>query len=733
MSNAKLDTHHMFDRAGIVALVVYMGLAFLFFARGLAGHLCDYHVGKLVGDPGQGIWFLAWLPHALAAGHNPVFTDAVWAPHGINLAWTTWLPLEALIAWPLTATLGPVASYNVLALLSLPLAAWSAFVLCRYLSDSWFAALIGGYLFGFSGYMNYYLWTGDLNLIAVFPVPLIVYVTVRAMRGELSHRALAVSLTALLVAIFLFFTELFATTTMVAGIALILALLVLPNSDRARLRGLLLPIVASYVVALLILSPYLYYIFLGPLPKGPVWPPSLYAADLLFFFLPSSSSMLGRLPFLKHVIDELPNAAYVGYTYVGPVMLGVVAAFGWRNWHAVSARLLVWMLFIVTLLSLGSRLTVAGRGLFPLPGALLNILPLLGDAIAARFTMYLALILALVMALWLSGSSASCYTKCAVSAFAILFLLPNPSRAYWDTPADVPTFFVNGGCRHYLKPGRISVVIPYGWTGNSMLWQAKAGMYFRMAGGYTGAPPAEFERWPAMVALFNGTYLPDPELQLKAFLAAHHVTAVLVDARARDSSDRRQREEYRTVLGALGPAPLEKGGVLIYRFTPDSLAPWRGLNPLDLERRVDEQRFAALLDAVERYLRAGGAPARLNPARLEKMKLIRDDWVGGPNIRISSGLWARGSGDRTIDVGTFGSRGALAALVAKYRPDALRVETMPIATAEGEGGDEQLEFMVMTFDRDGLGRAAALARVSSNHRSVAGARENAAVPPDDMR
>jgi hypothetical protein len=364
---------------------------------------------------------------------------------------------------------------------------------------------------------------------------------------------------------------------------------------------------------------------------------------------------------------------------------------------------------------------------------LLATLPLLGSALTVRFTLYLALVLALVMTLWLSGSDTNLYAKSIVAALAVIFVLPNQSSGYWNTPVDTPRFFASGAYRRYLTLGEIALVVPYGWTGNSMLWQAQTDMYFRLPGAWTGPPPAEFERWPAMVALFNGNYLPEPELQLKAFLASHQVTAVLVDVRARDSSDPRRREEYRTVLTALGPPAAEDGGMLIYRFTPDSLATWRGLNPLDLERRADAARFAALLGAVERYLHASGEPALLNTAQLEKMGLIRDNWVGGPNIRISNGLWVHTNSDGTFDVGTYGSRGALAALITKYRPDALRVNTIAVATSESAGGETELELMVMTFDRRGLERAAALARADSNLGSIPQARERTGTPTHGAR
>src|SRR5258708_1128806 len=143
-------------------------------------------------------------------------------------------------------------------------------------------------------------------------------------------------------------------------------------------------------------------------------------------------------------------------------------------------------------------------------------------------------------------------------------------------------------------------------------------------------PPADFQRWPAMIALFNGAYLPDTQTQLKAFMAAHQVRAVLVDESARSSSDARQRQDYFTVLGALGPALAVVGGVGLYTFTRADLRAWEDLNPLDPERRVGEARFGALGDAVDRYVQSGAAPALLSPARLERQEFIRKDWVGGP-------------------------------------------------------------------------------------------------------
>lgn len=706
------------DRHGLDALGIYLALSMMFFGRGLVGHFTTRHVGKAVGDPGQFAWFLQWVAHAAAHRLNPFYTNLVWAPATLNLAWTTWIPLMGLMLAPVTKALGPVVSLNVMLLTALPLTSWSAFVVYRYVTRSWWASLIGGYLFGFSGYMIHWLWEGDPNLLLVFPTVLSLWLVLRAFNEEIGQRVFVGALALMLVAEFLISLEIFAITTIIGAIAFGFALVLLDNDTCRRMRAAIIPIVISYAVAVAVVSPYLYVFFSRAALRAPIWQPFLFSADLSFFVLPSWVSEFGRLGFVARVFQRMPDTVtYVGFNYIGPVMLAIVAAFTWQHWREARTRLLLWLTLITAMLSCGPWLTIGGHRLLWMPGSLLGALPVIGNALPVRFTLYLAFLAALVFTMWLASSGAGTALKCGVVAAAVLFAMPRLSAAFWDTPVDTPQFFLSGAYRDYLPPGTIVLTVPYGWRGNSLLWQAQSDMYFRMAGAYTGLPVAEFERWPAMVALFNGKYLPDPETQLKAFMAAHKIAAVLVDESIKDSPDAEQRQQYRTVTAALGPAPERTGGVLIYRFTPGALAPWLDLTPLDLERRVDEARFAALLDAVDRYVQGGADLARLSPHRLERAGLIRDDWLGGPSIRISNGLWAKSDPEGTIEVGTFGSRGALAALIARYRPNALKVERMPIVTAENPGGGAELELMVMTFDRSGLARAAGLARASAKSRA----------------
>ena len=74
------------------------------------------------------------------------------------MTWHTSVPSAALLSFPITVLGGAVLSYNLLTLMAPVLSAWTAFLLVRYLTGDWAAALVGGYLFGFSSYEMASFW-----------------------------------------------------------------------------------------------------------------------------------------------------------------------------------------------------------------------------------------------------------------------------------------------------------------------------------------------------------------------------------------------------------------------------------------------------------------------------------------------------------------------------------------------------------------------------------------------
>ena len=76
-------------RRGGTAFGLYLLVAFLFLGIPVLDHPERDFVGGLFTDPQIFIWSFAWWPHAILHGINPIFTHAIWAPDGFNLAWAT--------------------------------------------------------------------------------------------------------------------------------------------------------------------------------------------------------------------------------------------------------------------------------------------------------------------------------------------------------------------------------------------------------------------------------------------------------------------------------------------------------------------------------------------------------------------------------------------------------------------------------------------------------------------
>jgi len=730
MAETSRRPRHAFDLRGIFAFAIYLALAATFFARGLGGRFSTAYVGKGV-DPPQLMWLMGWWPHAIAHGLNPLFTDAIWAPRGLNLAWATTMPLLSLLAAAPVAFLGPVAIYNLCCLLALALAAWSAFVLCRYLTGAYCASLAGGYVFGFSAYMLGQT-LAHLNLLLVFPIPLFWLLMIRGFRADIAWRPLVAGLTLVLAVQFLMFIELFATMTLFAGIAFIVVLAAGSRAEKTRAVNLLPTVALAYAIALGVLSPFFYYMAALGYESGAAHPALLYSTDLLNLAIPTSTMELGRAAPLRAITERFLGLIFEAGGYIGVPLMLIAVAFARRKWTEGWARALVTVLIVAVILSLGPFLVVVGRPIVPLPGLLVGAMPLIGKALPVRLMLYAFLALAVIAALWLGDSGVPRWIRAAAALAVLASIAPNLSAGFWTSALDVPSFFSDGLYAKYLSPGETVVVLPYGINGNSMAWQLRSGWYFRMAGGYAGNPPAEFRQWPIVRAFYRvGTdALPDAGDQLKAFLAAHRATAVLVDDREADI--------WRSLMATLNTAPVEAGAMTIYRATPAELAPWQSASALEMETRLDKARFAALVLAAERYLRDGHPTDGLTPAAAGALGLMPPGWTvipkkveppwsdGGLNLPRSTGdphqlddLWLRVDEQRRIEVGVNGWYPALRAVLNDYRADAVGFLPRDL-DRPARGGEADLRGrLVVVFSREGLERAAARARSGSDGASAA--------------
>jgi hypothetical protein len=690
------------DPAGVAALAIYLALALIIFGRGLVRDPAGSFVGRTA-DPSVYMWFLVWWPYAIAHRLNPFVTGLLWAPGGFNLTWTTGIPLAGLVAAPITARFGPVVAYNLLCLAGPALAAWTAFLVCRRITARFWPSFAGGYIFGFSAYVLAQI-RAHLVLILIFPVPLALLLVLRRFADEIRAASFIALMALVLVAAFMLSLEMFATMTFFGAIALALATMLGTDESRRRIYTIVPQLALSYLIVLVVVSPYLYYFFQPGFPRSAVNSPGGYSADLLNLIVPTRANALGTLGVLTPLSQRF---RFEAGAYVGLPLIAIAVIFVRARWAEMSCRLLAWFILIVAIASFGPRLHVASVELFGLPWKLMQHIALIKNALPDRFPMYSFLALSIIAACWFADDGVGRRAKfCGVAAL-VIFLSPNLSARFWISPLDLPAFFAAGRYRQYLAPGETVAILPFGAAGPSMLWQAASAMDFRMAGGWTSIMPREFQRWPAVNAMLFNSYIPGFTDQLKAFLA-HHDAATLIVA-----DD--EPPFWNPMMAPLGPTPIATGGVEIYRFAPSDLAPWHNVTALEMERRSAAARFDSLLVAAQKYLADGGNLDQLSPRRIESLGLLPPHSANEAGVRTGNGLYLGVLGDGPVSdglvcVGVVGSLDALRPLIAKYRVDAARIYfPYPRELTGSPSGDTFMRQLVIAFDRGGLARAASKA------------------------
>jgi hypothetical protein len=550
-----------------VALLTYALVSLGLYGTPVLGRVTTTFVGTWWHDPRLFCWSLVWWPHAITQGQNPLFSDAIWASTGVNLAWVTTIPGPSVVMWPVTETFGPIASLNLLHLASPALAGWAAYLVCRRATGMFWPSLAGGYFFGFSTYLLNHM-TGHPNLTLVFPVPLAVYLVMRRMDGSIGPVAFVAALAADLLVLFSIFTETFATLAFFGFVALVGAFLFVPT----RLRGLLLRtvwlIAAAYAITAIVALPYILATLRG-VPLNPLANLERGSIDLFSFVIPRDTTLVGGAAFKKFTRPFTAGSIGDG-GYLGIPLIAVAVSF------AVSqrARRTTWGLLgfvgVTAIASLGPILHIAGQGTIDLPWAMVESLPLINHATPHRLTMYLWLPIGMIVALWLAARPRS-PVRWLVVVVATVAIAPNLSALPYHFEARLPPFFSEGIYRRYLDPGEVVLVLPLGrghlgLSAHDMYWQAETDMYFRLASGYTAGfvPPGNRAR---MVRCLREDlpHLVRPQAFVD-YLQQQRVETVIVSPG--------YGERWGPLLSLLGLEPTEAGWVTLYALSgPGRLPP----------------------------------------------------------------------------------------------------------------------------------------------------------------
>lgn len=546
------------------SLGVYLLLAIGLFAVALTAPGARVIGGDA--DPGVISWYLGWLPFALGHGHNPLLSTYIDYPSGINLLWNTWVPLPALLLWPVTTGLGPIVSYNIASALAPALSAWCAWFACKRYVRSRGAALVGGLLYGFSPYMLAHS-LGHLHLSLAFIPPLMLLllddVLIRQSRriGLLGAALGTLGLAQLLISEEVLLSEGF---TACIAIALLVGLHGKPARDRVLYAAQALRVAAA--IFLIPAAPLLAYQFFGPQHIVAVpQPANVYVSDLLNFVLPTNLQAVSGWA-STHVVEQFTGNPGEWGAYIGLPLLGLLVYAARRSWQRETIRAFSTLALFLALLSLGLLVHIAGQTtIIPVPvlglllaavvggkarrpliyvfvgaWATLVLIPGFDNLLPARLTVYVFLFSAVLLAWFCDLMLQQRNRRQSVAGLAALLValaFLAPRIPFPVSTIEVPAFFTTSALQ-VVPDGSVALVAPYalGGSTDAMVWQAASGFRFQMPEGYawhrglTSSPEAT-QLGFTMTSIARGGELSlsaPQRQQMLAELANWRVTTVIV-------------------------------------------------------------------------------------------------------------------------------------------------------------------------------------------------------------
>lgn len=509
-------------REGTLALGGYLLLAVLFLGR----HAVPDPTGGTLGqgpDVQTFLWGLRWWPHALEHGLNPLVTRLVWPPGGVDVLWTTTVPLLSILMAPITLTLGVAASWNILCILAPALSAWTTWLLCRQLGAQRQPAALGGALFGFSSF-EIAQGTAHLQLSMSALIPFAAYTAARYVKGEVSDWGLVSRLAAITSLQFLISPELLETAVMIGTAGATAAVVLI--ADR---RALILRTARLAALGLMVGCAPLIPLLVSMLTHRPAHTSAQasYSADLLNLVIPTPVTAVGGT-WATQISRHYPGNIAERCAYLGIPIVVIIVGYAIRRRHSSTARAVGVLLAVSVLCSLGPRLTIDGHATILLPWSLISHVSVVSDALPVRFALYTALISAVVAAVCLSEVKRA--QRWMLTIVAGIFLIPGSAGVHWGpTPAAISSPELNAVLEHQRV-----LSLPFFDVGDHGLYaQAADDMRFSVIDNWMQLRPHSFDRynelrWPVLISSGLANLQGPRVWPFEQQLCEAHITRLLV-------------------------------------------------------------------------------------------------------------------------------------------------------------------------------------------------------------
>jgi len=485
-------------------------------------HFTTHVPGDGIDDPAI-VWNLWWIKYSLLNDpQNPLSSDFMFYPIGINLAYYTLTTLNGLTSIPLLLNFGVVAASNLHMWFTFVIGGYGVFLLSRYLlpqtstlahpAVKW-AAILAGSAYTFGSSKLFYVALGQFNIASTHWIPFAVLFFIKMHRdpGRLRWSVLA--------ALFLVmqaWSELTYASFLLVFMTLYWLYWLLADSTRQVLRWPYLK--SALLLAFLFtggISPFLATILPDMQTEGNFFVvgggfAASFSSDLVGFFIPSMHH-----PIVGHLVAQTNITAFDKgqQIYLGYILL-VLAGLGFYTQHREPmARFWLLASLIFALLTLGPELVINGTSTgLPGPFTILQRLPIFnGNRYPSRFSVMVLLSLGPLAALgagYLANKAGREWQSTALALILLgLILFENLSLPLPQSSMVVPALYQ----RIAQDREAFTVLdIPFGWRNG-----------FRVTGAHTvGIMFGQFYQTAHQKPLLHGNTSRNPELKFQYFTEA---------------------------------------------------------------------------------------------------------------------------------------------------------------------------------------------------------------------
>ncbi len=312
------------------------------------------------------------------------------------------MPLLGIFGWLPAKIGGPIFGFNVLVVVGIALSGFTAWLAIRRWSGGGPGPVVGGAVYAFSPYVVSHA-AIHLNLATAWVPPLLlIAIDELLVTRRRPPWQVGVVFGILCAAQLLISEEILATSVVAAGV-LVAVMAVACRGEQVRHIAItrLVPAGAAAVPTFLLLAGWpLAAQFAGPQRiSRQVQDPTRFSTDVLNLVLPTRYQLIAPAAATR-LTGEFSGFAHEATGYLGLPLLVLLAVVTVRHWDDLRVRVAGVTAALMLVLSLGPWLHIGASPLHvPLPWLGLGKLPLLEHVLPGRFTVFVWLAVAVVVAI----------------------------------------------------------------------------------------------------------------------------------------------------------------------------------------------------------------------------------------------------------------------------------------------------------------------------------------------